>query len=243
MNQSPGARTRWRGGIRSLSAAHTPATAWTPLSFPSRRTISAQEAGAPTRIDPRHPGATAPEGASDLRGRRWHGRNSRKLEIALSEFLASIRRGKILVDAQVAGSLHAGAIGYEHEAVKIFLPEGNVDENGNAKPVIVPYIRRYPLDTNAARIWLMNHQPERWRERQEVNVEDNLASMTPEQQLARVLEIMARLVRSWQNQTMRTKAEARSRMPSTKRLRDEARGNAPYWYGAGQNRRSFLEGK
>lgn len=84
------------------------------------------------------------------------------------------------------------AIGYEHEAVKIFLPEGYKDENGDPKPVIVPYTKRYAPDTNAARIWLMNRQPELWRGRQEVAVSDPLAAMSPEQRLAHVLEIMAK---------------------------------------------------
>jgi hypothetical protein len=41
-------------------------------------------------------------------------------------------------------------------------------------------------------IWLLNRQRDRWKERQEVAVTDPLASLTPEQRLAQVVEIMAR---------------------------------------------------
>jgi hypothetical protein len=101
-------------------------------------------------------------------------------------FLVALRGGKVLADAQVAGSLYARAIGYEHEAVKIFLPPGAEE------PVIVPYIKRYAPDTNAARFWLMNRQRDLWKEKQQVAVADPLASMSPEARLAQVVEIMAK---------------------------------------------------
>jgi hypothetical protein len=101
-------------------------------------------------------------------------------------FRANMRAGKMIANANVGGSLYKRAIGYEHEAVEIFLPQGAEE------PVIVPCIRRYPPDTNAARIWLMNRQSERWRERQKIVANDPLAVMRPEQRLAQVLEIMAK---------------------------------------------------
>jgi hypothetical protein len=76
--------------------------------------------------------------------------------------------------------------------VKIFLPAGYKVEDGNPRPVIVPYTKKYAPDTNAGRLWLMNRQPELWRGRQEIAVKDDLAAMTPEQRLANVLEIMAK---------------------------------------------------
>ena len=56
----------------------------------------------------------------------------------------------------------------------------------------MPYVKEYAPDTNAARFWLMNRQGQRWKERQQVEVQDPLASLTPEQRLAQVVEIMAK---------------------------------------------------
>jgi hypothetical protein len=42
------------------------------------------------------------------------------------------------------------------------------------------------------RLWLLNRRRDQWKERQEVTVADPLASMTPEQRLAQVVDIMAR---------------------------------------------------
>jgi hypothetical protein len=86
----------------------------------------------------------------------------------------------------VANSLYARATGYEHKAVKIFLREK--DE----KAVIVPYTEHYAPDTNAIRLWLTNRRRDQWKERQQVEVSDPLASLTPEQRLAQVVDIMAR---------------------------------------------------
>jgi hypothetical protein len=78
------------------------------------------------------------------------------------------------------------AIGYSHPDVKIIFREGDKE------PVYAPFVKHYPPETAAAIFWLKNRQPERWRERHEVKVADPLASMTPEQRFAQVLDIMAR---------------------------------------------------
>lgn len=83
------------------------------------------------------------------------------------EFFESIKRGKRLADANVAHKLYNRAIGYEHEAVKIF--------NDNGQALEVPYTEHYPPDTTAGIFWLKNRQPEAWRDKvvQEVNVTEN----------------------------------------------------------------------
>src|SRR6266567_9586804 len=69
--------------------------------------------------------------------------------------------------------------GYSHPAVKIFMP------SGASEPVYVPYTQHYPPDTKAALRWLMNRQPDKWRDRQDVNVTGSIANrlgqMTPEE--------------------------------------------------------------
>src|ERR1051325_6581857 len=51
------------------------------------------------------------------------------------EFFESIKRGKVLADAEVANKLYHRAIGYSHDAVKIF-PDGGKDDKGNKTPLI-----------------------------------------------------------------------------------------------------------
>ena len=80
---------------------------------------------------------------------------------AYPEFLEAFTRGKHDADANVANRLYQRAMGYSHEAVKIFMPAGS-DE-----PVYAPYTEHYPPDTQAASLWLRNRQPGRWRDKQE----------------------------------------------------------------------------
>jgi len=104
-------------------------------------------------------------------------------------FAASIRAGKVMADSEVVDSLFNRAKGYKCQAVKIFMPEGGKSAKD---AIVVPYTKEYAPDTNAAKFWLMNRQRDLWRERQEVAVADRLASMTPEERLADVIEIMAK---------------------------------------------------
>lgn len=73
------------------------------------------------------------------------------------DFLESMRDGKEKADARVAARLYERAMGYEHPDVHITAFRGEITET--------PVIRIYPPDTQAARFWLMNRQPSRFRER------------------------------------------------------------------------------
>src|SRR5260370_3596587 len=100
-------------------------------------------------------------------------------KISYPEFRESITRGKIEADAHVAEALYRRACGYNQPAVKIFMP------SGASEPVYAPYTKHYPPDTKAALRWLMNRQPDVWRERHQVDVsgtlEHRLSQMTPEE--------------------------------------------------------------
>lgn len=76
------------------------------------------------------------------------------------EFLEALKEGKAEADKRVEESLYHRAVGYSHDAVKIFMPAGA------DKPVHAPYREHYPPDTTAAIFWLKNRQPERWRDKQ-----------------------------------------------------------------------------
>lgn len=82
------------------------------------------------------------------------------------EFSGAITRGKHLADANVAERLYNRALGYSHDAVKIFMPAGT------EQPVYADYTEHYPPDTAAASLWLRNRQPKKWRDRVEVTGEN-----------------------------------------------------------------------
>ena len=91
------------------------------------------------------------------------------MEKKYPEFSESIQRGKAPADAKVAQALYKRAIGYSHDAVKIFSFEGATFEH--------KYIEHYPPDYNSMRLWLSNRQPTRWRDKLVLESEDSDATM------------------------------------------------------------------
>jgi len=79
------------------------------------------------------------------------------------EFCEALKLGKEVPDGRVVQSLYRRAIGYSFDSVKIFMPAGA------KKPVIVPIVEHVPPDTNAAKLWLTNRDPDNWREKVEVD--------------------------------------------------------------------------
>lgn len=75
------------------------------------------------------------------------------------EFCQALNIGKDEADERVVRALYHRAVGYEQEAVKIFMPAGA--EN----PVYAPYIEKIAPDTTAAIFWLKNRRPAEWRDR------------------------------------------------------------------------------
>lgn len=72
------------------------------------------------------------------------------------EFLLAMRRGKTMADAKVANGLYQRAIGAEEPDSHVAVIKGKV--------VVTPMVKHYPPDQQAARFWLKNRQPEKWRE-------------------------------------------------------------------------------
>jgi len=75
-------------------------------------------------------------------------------------FCESIKKGKIIADAEIANSLYHRAKGYSHPEDKIF--------NDNGEPLVVPTVKHYPPDTGAAMAWLKNRRPKDWRDKQDI---------------------------------------------------------------------------
>lgn len=78
-------------------------------------------------------------------------------------FCQALKAGKDEADARVERSLYHRAIGYEQEAVKIFMP------GGAGEPVYAPFTEKIAPDTTAAIFWLKNRRPEEWRDKREID--------------------------------------------------------------------------
>lgn len=72
-------------------------------------------------------------------------------------------KGGVHADGAVVARLYHRAIGYSHEAVKIFMPAGAEE------PVYAPYIEHVPPDTQAMIWWLKNRQKDKWKDKSEVD--------------------------------------------------------------------------
>ena len=75
------------------------------------------------------------------------------------DFFRSIKEAKEAANDRVERSLYQKAIGYSHDAVKIFQHQGEVIE--------APYREHYPPDSTAAIFWLKNRRKDDWRDKQE----------------------------------------------------------------------------
>jgi hypothetical protein len=89
---------------------------------------------------------------------------------AHAEFRASIKRGKIAADIEVAHSFHERARGYEwQEAVPIKLKTVEYHDGKRVKEServeIVMVTKRQPADVTAGIFWMKNRQHETWRDK------------------------------------------------------------------------------
>ncbi len=73
-------------------------------------------------------------------------------------FFQAVKNAKDAADDRVERSLYQRAVGYQTEAVKIFMPAGS------EKPVYAPYRENIQPDTTAAIFWLKNRRKDKWRD-------------------------------------------------------------------------------
>lgn len=76
------------------------------------------------------------------------------------DFCQAVCVGKDALDARVERSLYQRAVGYTFESEKVFNYQGEV--------VRAPTREHVPPDSSAALNWLKNRQPDKWRDKQEV---------------------------------------------------------------------------
>lgn len=75
------------------------------------------------------------------------------------QFCQALKLGKDVADDRVERSLYQKAIGYEQEAVKIFMPAQAVS------PVYAPFTEKIAPDTTAAIFWLCNRRKADWQQK------------------------------------------------------------------------------
>lgn len=78
------------------------------------------------------------------------------------DFLNATKDAKRSADDLVEAALFTRAVGYSHKEVKIMSYEGHSFEH--------EYIKQVEPDSAAAQFWLRNRQPEKWRDKQEIDV-------------------------------------------------------------------------
>lgn len=82
------------------------------------------------------------------------------------EISEALKKGKEIVDIQVENALFKRAMGYEYEETKIIISEKDGKRVETVK-------KQMPPDTTAQIFWLKNRKPEKWRDRVEVQNNDN----------------------------------------------------------------------
>jgi hypothetical protein len=96
-------------------------------------------------------------------------------KIAHPDFLESMKKGKVVADAEVAGALYRRAIGYSHPDEHISNYQGEV--------TVTPITKHIAPDVAAAFIWLKNRQPKKWRDKIEVKQEVDVNIFPPKEVL------------------------------------------------------------
>lgn len=119
-------------------------------------------------------------GVSERTLNRWMGKHT--------ELSRAVREARQVADELVEAALFSRALGYSHPETKVFIHEGC--------PVTERITKHYPPDTTAAMFWLRNRQPERWREKNESDVNVNntvqVNSLTDEELQARISAMLAK---------------------------------------------------
>lgn len=87
------------------------------------------------------------------------------------DFSESIKKGKIIADANIAESLYQTGNGYERDEVELKVV--SLGQGQGSEVQEIPVKRYYPPNPTAAIFWLKNRQSAKWRDKQEIEVTDN----------------------------------------------------------------------
>lgn len=108
------------------------------------------------------------------------------------EFLESIKKGKVIADAEVVESLYNRAKGFDYEEVELKVVSGKT-----SKKIIK---KRALPDPTSAIFFLKNRQSKYWRDKQEIDHQSSDGSMSPQAKEDAILDaIKAKYVNSKSN--------------------------------------------
>ena len=88
-----------------------------------------------------------------------------------SEISETLKKGKEIVDIQVENALLKRALGYSYEEVKI-------EETTDGEKVTTTTKEVIP-DTTAQIFWLKNRRPDRWRDKQDMELSGEVKTTNP----------------------------------------------------------------
>jgi transcriptional regulator with XRE-family HTH domain len=128
-------------------------------------------------------GKTDPEIAQEL---GIHPRTLANWKADDPNLLQAMSNAKAIADELVEMALFKKATGYSYRAKKFFQHEGCI--------LCEEYEEHVPPDTRAAEIWLRNRQPDRWRDKQEIEFSGGikLEKLTDEEIDKKIKELEAK---------------------------------------------------
>lgn len=99
------------------------------------------------------------------------------------EFTEATKKGKAGADMDVVASLYKKAIGSRHTETK------KEYDDGSSEPIAVTVTTKVvPPDTTAIIFWLKNRNPNSWRDKKEIEIDDK-TPRTPEERKVRIAEL------------------------------------------------------
>ena len=91
-----------------------------------------------------------------------------------SDFSEAIKKGKGVADIEVENALFKRAIGYKYKEVIKEVKE--ID--GKKSTYVKEVIKEMPGDVGAQIFWLKNRKSSKWKDKQDIDIEDNNVSIT-----------------------------------------------------------------
>lgn len=101
------------------------------------------------------------------------------------EFGLALKKGKEIADAEVANALYNRAKGYVAPDIVTATYEGKITD-------VMHIEKHYPPDTGAAMAWLKCRQPDKWRDKQQLEITnfDATKAMTKAERQAKIDELL-----------------------------------------------------
>ena len=91
-----------------------------------------------------------------------------------TDFSDALKKGKEVADIEVENALFKRAIGYKYKEVI----KGVKEIDGKKTTYIKEVVKEMPGDVGAQIFWLKNRKSSKWKDKQDIDIEDNNVSIT-----------------------------------------------------------------